>query len=118
MKVSTISTAGKGTGTNTTDPNNTSKATKVNNGGRVEDTTAIAGNGGTAGRAGRGGTERANIPPFHARTNPYDNKHLQLIEPPLYLNRSTARGRACTAKPMYPLFANNGRMKGISVHTN
>jgi hypothetical protein len=63
MKASAISIICKDTGTNTTDPKNTSKATKGNTDEGVKDTTARVVSGGTPGRAGRGGTARANVPP-------------------------------------------------------
>ena len=56
-----MSTTGKGTGTHSTDPKNTSKATKGNDGGRVEDAITRSGSGGTPGKAEREGTTRANV---------------------------------------------------------
>ena len=67
MKVSAISTTSKGTGTNTPDHKNISKATKGNNGESAEDATARAGRGGTPGRAGWGERARVNILPSPAR---------------------------------------------------
>ena len=84
LNASTMSTTGKSNRTNTTDPKNTSKATRGNDGGRVEDAFMKAGSGGRPGGAGRGGTARANAPPSPARKNYYDNKRLQRVEPPSY----------------------------------
>ena len=71
-----MSTTGKGTGTHSTDPKNTSKATKGNDGGRVEDAITRSGSGGTPGKAEREGTTRANVPLSAAHKTPYDNNRL------------------------------------------
>ena len=55
------------------------------------------------GQEGEEQQDPMSLPP-HARKHVYDNTRLQLTDPPLYQNRSTAQGKAGTKIPVYLLF--------------